>query len=240
MNEKMEEKSVLFQHSTLVALMAGLYKGTLSFGELLEHGDFGLGTIDGLDGEMIVLDGKAFLFKGDKTVREIGAEEQLPYAAVNYPNFTNSFTQNEPIADKQLLKELEQKLLSKNLFHSIKMHGTFSKMHVRTIDAAKEGEPFVEVAARQPEFNGENLTGTIVGFWTPELFSGVSLEGYHLHFLTDDQQFGGHVLDFEMENGLIEFGAIDQIVQDFPKTSENFLKTDFDLEKMKRDIAASE
>lgn len=48
----------LFQYNTLGALMAGLYGGSLTVGELLEHGDLGLGTLDSIDGELIVLDGK--------------------------------------------------------------------------------------------------------------------------------------------------------------------------------------
>ncbi|MGO0041548.1 acetolactate decarboxylase, partial [Streptococcus suis] len=47
----------LFQYNTLGALMAGLYGGSLTVGELLEHGDLGLGTLDSIDGELIVLDG---------------------------------------------------------------------------------------------------------------------------------------------------------------------------------------
>lgn len=54
----------LFQYNTLGALMAGLYGGTLTVGELLEHGDLGLGTLDSIDGELIVLDGKAYQAKG--------------------------------------------------------------------------------------------------------------------------------------------------------------------------------
>ena len=48
---------VLFQASTVGALLHGAYDGDLSFAELAEHGDLGLGTLNGLDGEMIALDG---------------------------------------------------------------------------------------------------------------------------------------------------------------------------------------
>ena len=51
------ESHVLFQASTIGALLDGGFEGDLSFGELAEHGDLGLGTLDHLDGEMIALDG---------------------------------------------------------------------------------------------------------------------------------------------------------------------------------------
>ena len=54
----------LFQYNTLGALMAGLYGGSFTIGELLEHGDLGVGTLDSIDGELIVLDGKAYQAKG--------------------------------------------------------------------------------------------------------------------------------------------------------------------------------
>ena len=51
--------------------MAGLYGGTMTVGELLEHGDLGLGTLDSIDGELIVLDGKAYQAKGSGEKPEI-------------------------------------------------------------------------------------------------------------------------------------------------------------------------
>ena len=64
MDRKVQEPVKLFQYNTLGALMAGLYGGTMTVGELLEHGDLGLGTLDSIDGELIVLDGKAYQAKG--------------------------------------------------------------------------------------------------------------------------------------------------------------------------------
>ncbi len=51
---------VLFQASTIGALLDGAFDGDLSFAELAEHGDLGLGTLNRLDGEMIALDGEFF------------------------------------------------------------------------------------------------------------------------------------------------------------------------------------
>ena len=51
---------VLFQASTIGALLDGAYDGDLTFAELAEHGDLGLGTLNGLDGEMIALDGEFY------------------------------------------------------------------------------------------------------------------------------------------------------------------------------------
>lgn len=48
---------ILYQVSTINALLEGIYDGDTSYGELKQHGDFGIGTFSGLDGGMIELDG---------------------------------------------------------------------------------------------------------------------------------------------------------------------------------------
>ena len=65
------EPHVLFQASTIAALLEGAYDGDLSFAELAEHGDLGLGTLNGLDGEMIALDGRFYRADVDGSVTEV-------------------------------------------------------------------------------------------------------------------------------------------------------------------------
>ncbi|WP_313469177.1 acetolactate decarboxylase, partial [Carnobacterium sp.] len=72
----------LFQHGTLGALMAGLFEGTLTIEELLTHGNLGIGTLNDLDGELIILNGQAFQAKADGTVTALTGAEMVPYAAV--------------------------------------------------------------------------------------------------------------------------------------------------------------
>ena len=47
-----------WQYSTIAVLTSGGYNGDLTAGELKTHGDFGLGTFNALNGEMIVLGGQ--------------------------------------------------------------------------------------------------------------------------------------------------------------------------------------
>ncbi|MGT2831903.1 acetolactate decarboxylase [Streptococcus halotolerans] len=239
----MKQITKLFQYGTLGALMTGLYDGTMTIGELLEHGDIGIGTLDQIDGELIVLDGKAYQAKstdGRLEVLEVSSEMKVPYAAVVPHRASHSFTQNQVISDNDLQAKIETYFEGKNLFKSFKMHGNFQKMHVRMIPTAKTGESFVTVAANQPEHTAENVSGTIVGIWTPDLFHGIGVAGYHLHFLSDDHSFGGHIMDYVMTNGRIEIGDIDQLDQRFPVSDEKYLKSDFNLDQMRSDITAAE
>ncbi|GBG97210.1 acetolactate decarboxylase [Lactococcus termiticola] len=235
----MTEMTTLYQYNTLGALMAGLYKGTMTIGELLKHGDMGIGTVDSIDGELIILDGKAYQAKGDKTITELSDDVTVPYAAVVNHRADHRFNQTEKLSADALKAKMEEHF-GENLFQSIKITGSFSKMHVRMIPRAEEGVAFVEVASNQPEYIEENVTGTIVGVWTPELFHGVSVAGYHLHFLSDDHVFGGHVLDFELESGEVEIGRVDELQQGFPVNNENFLKAKFNVNELKAAIDTAE
>ena len=83
------------------------------------------------------------------------------------------------MTDQELEKRIESYYDGENLFRSIKIHGDFKHMHVRMIPKSTSETKFAEVATHQPEYSCENVSGTIVGFWTPEIFHGVSVAGYH-------------------------------------------------------------
>ena len=217
----------LFQYNTLGALMAGLYGGSFTIGELLEHGDLGVGTLDSIDGELIVLDGKAYHAK-------------VPYAAVVPHQAEVIFRQRFEMTDEELEARIESYYDGENLFRSIKIRGDFAKMHVRMIPKSTPEMKFAEVATHQPEYTRENVTGTIVGFWTPEIFHGVSVAGYHLHFISDDFTFGGHVMDFVITEGIVEVGAIDQLDQRFPVQDRQYLFAKFNVDEVRQDIHKAE
>src|SRR6476660_638173 len=72
----------LFQVSTSGALVAGVFDREVSVKSILEHGDFGLGTFANLDGEMVVLDGRAFQVQGTGKVFEAASDAGAPFAVV--------------------------------------------------------------------------------------------------------------------------------------------------------------
>ena len=121
-----------------------------------------------------------------------------------------------------------------------KLKGHFKHMHVRMIPKSNADIKFADVATRQPEYEVDNISGTIVGIWTPEMFHGVSVAGYHLHFISDDLTFGGHVMDFVIENGIIEVGPVDQLDQRFPVQDRQYLFAKFNVDEMREDITKAE
>ncbi|BDS80396.1 hypothetical protein PC0174_12260 [Streptococcus pneumoniae] len=129
--------------------MAGLYGGTMTVGELLEHGDLGLGTLDSIDGELIVLDGKAYQAKGSgdqPEIVEVSPDALIPYAAVVPHQAEVIFRQRFEMTDKELKERIESYYDGENLFRSIKIRGEFSHMHVRMIPKSTPDTKFADVA----------------------------------------------------------------------------------------------
>jgi acetolactate decarboxylase len=184
----------LYQVSTAGALVEGVYEGAVSVGLLREHGDFGLGTFENLDGEMVVLDGAVFRVGSDGAVHAVDDSELTPFAVVTRLDPQAPAVLDAVDSFDALTDELDAMRASSNVFFAVRVDGHFDRVHVRAACRTAPGVPLVEATAHQAEFELGSVRGTLVGFWSPPYASGFEVEGYHLHFLTDDRAAGGHVL----------------------------------------------
>jgi acetolactate decarboxylase len=232
-------KSYIYQHGTLGGLMQDLMDGTEKIGALSNYGDFGLGTLEGSNGEVLFLDGVIYHTDETGKVRRLTGDEWTPYAAVTRFDSDQEFSL-EAVSDEQVKAEVLKKI-SHNLFAAVKIEGTFKHMHVRVAPNQEKPYPrFVEIARNQPEFEADNLRGTIVGFFTPELFHGAASGGFHLHFISDDETFGGHVLDFELADGRIELMELAEFRQHFPTENADYLNNEIKIDEIAKDISEAE
>ncbi len=189
------EPHVLFQASTIAALLEGAYDGDLSFAELAEHGDLGLGTLNGLDGEMIALDGRFYRADVDGAVSEIDAVTKTPFAVV--ADFTPSIDLEigESLEHEELLARLDQVIPAEAASCAIRIDGRFELVRARSVP--RQRPPYrllTEVVAEQHVFELTDVTGTMLGFRFPDYAEGIEVSGYHLHFIGEDRSRGGHVL----------------------------------------------
>lgn len=189
----------LFQTSTVQALLAGAFDGDVTLGELLEHGDLGLGTLDGLDGELIVLDGQAWKANLDGTLIQPDMSSTTPYAVVV------QFTPGRPVAlrgpfrDTDLEERLRHRLTGAERPTAIRIDGHFEAVRVRSIPKqAPPYPPLAEVIARQRVSDLHDVSGAMVGFRFPDALDGIEMVGSHLHFVTDNRARGGHVLSYTL------------------------------------------
>ena len=213
--------NAVFQTSTIDALLAGTYDGDVTLRELGRQGDFGIGTFDNLDGEMVLLDGIFHQIKADGKVYWPGMDVETPFAAVCW--FRPLPGTAVPMgADMEGVEAMIDGLApSQNYFQAIRIDGHFKFVRTRSVPAQERPyPPLKEVATKQPVFERENVAGTIVGFRCPPYVAGVNVPGYHLHFLSQDRSFGGHVLAFEIQTGHAQVAELDEFAMRLPRTAD--------------------
>ena len=189
------DHSTLFQVSTSTALVEGVYGGVVTIAELKQHGSFGLGTFDGLDGEMLALDGHFYQVLGDGTVREARDDARVPFAVVTEFRAEREFIIDRVESFDELTAQLDSRRNTGNLFFAARIDGHFAHIRTRALCKTVSGVSLVEATAHQPEFALTEVSGTAVGFWTPLYARTINVAGWHFHFVTDDRTCGGHVLD---------------------------------------------
>jgi acetolactate decarboxylase len=185
---------LLFQTSTIDALLDGAYDGDVTFAELAEHGDFGLGTFDACDGEMIAVDGSFLRADVDGHLHPVAPQQLSPFAVLTFFSPTRSFEIEGPLEGDELLAALDERLGQPEAAHAVRVEGAFERVHARSVARqAKPYRPLTEVVADQHVFELTG-TGTMVGFRFPDYAAGLNVPGYHLHFISEDRTRGGHVL----------------------------------------------
>jgi len=221
------QRETLFQVSTLDALLAGLYDGLIDFGSLSSRGDFGIGTFDRLDGEMIGCDGFFYRIDACGTAHHVPDEETTPFACVTFfePDFTERLPEGADYTD--LSDFLTSVLPTVNLFYAIRVDGTFSYVKTRSVPAQeKPYRPLVDIVAEQPVFEFHDVMGTLVGFRCPPFVAGLNVAGDHLHFLTSDRTGGGHVLEMVIEDAVLTIDVTPAFLLSLPLGDSAFYMLD--------------
>jgi acetolactate decarboxylase len=202
----------IFQVSTFHSLKLGKYDGETTFGVLKKHGDFGLGTVNGLDGEVLALNGEFFQIKADGRVYSIAEQEKTPFAVVTFfkPDTTLSLPRVSGM--NQLQEALDRMLPSADGIFAIRIAGEFKYVKVRSVPRQEKPYPGLEEALKhQTEFELKNVRGTLVGFRFPRYMDGVNVPGYHFHFITADKKAGGHTLDCSTEGANVDVARISNL-----------------------------
>jgi acetolactate decarboxylase len=216
----------LYQASLMSALMAGIYEGDQTYGEMRKHGDFGLGTFNDLDGEMIGFDGTFYQLRSDGSARVVSPEQKTPFAVVTFFQADQELEVTEPMSKSELEAAIEQ-ATDANLFSAIRVDGVFDQMRTRT--AQRQVRPFpplTEAARHQSEITLNEVEGTLAGFLTPAYAQGIGVAGFHLHFLRKDKQAGGHALDYQLRSGKVQICTAHDLQLELP-TSGDFVTKNF-------------
>lgn len=228
-----QDSHTLYQHGTLALLVPGLLDGTLSMGELLLHGDTGIGTGEGLDGEIVILHGTPYQVRHDGSIVVVPDTFTLPFANVHRADFTSKGVVDNLTQD-ELTEWLPAVTGTTNTFFAATITGRFSNMHTRVF--AKQHRPYPtleQTAAHEQMFTAASTEGTLLAYYSPQLFNGIAVGGFHIHYLADDLSIGGHVLDFHVDHATVATQRFDVLQEHLPVanatySAHNFAEDDID------------
>lgn len=225
------QEPALYVYSTIDALLAGVYEGELTIAQLGAKGNFGIGTYNRLDGEMVALDGKFYHVRADGSVRVAAPADRTPLAYV-LPFVPTNTVALGPAASLPAIEALaDQQLSNKNMFYALEVKGRFTGISTRAIPAqVRPYRPLAEVSTSQSVFARDAVAGTLVGIRSPGLSKGISVPGYHWHFISDDRSFGGHVLGTALARGVLRLAQVRRLEVELP-LNDDFARADQDKDR---------
>ena len=224
------DRELIYQVSLLQGLTFGDYNGSIPVSRLKELGDTGIGTFDGLNGELIMLDGIVYRAAYDGSIEVVSEEESIPFANVTFFDPDEVMTLNGIDSVGSLKSALDQKVreTGNNRFYMVRVEGTFQTMAVRSeLPQTEPYQPLAKVLETdQTFFDYQNIKGTVVGLYCPEYMSDLNAVGWHFHFISEDRTAGGHVLDLSADTVLVSMDRTDSFSMTLP---DNEMFNNFDL-----------
>jgi acetolactate decarboxylase len=220
------------QAGTINALLDGCYEGDTTIGELLTFGSDGIGTVQGLDGELIVLNGVAYSARADGSVVLVPPDTKTPFAVVT--GFDAPLCADVPALRFDAFLEHLNSMLPDTPVVAIRASGTFEDLHLRSVE--KQYPPFRplgEVVADQTEWKFKEADGNLIGFRFPDTIAGLEVPGWHFHFLSRDRKHGGHVISLDVMAAQVELASCDQLHVELPGDIEIGIVGDADRDAIK-------
>jgi acetolactate decarboxylase len=195
--------NTIVQVQMMETLMDGRYEGFVTVGDLMGTGDIGLGTLEGLDGEVVVVDGEFWNIGIDGVAKLANPAARVPFAAVVDFVELDRFTVEGPLTKAELEATVRAHLVDPDGCYALRIDGTFAPVEFRSV--ARQDPPYrplTEVIADSERvFTRDRLEGTLVGFHFPDYAGGLNATGFHFHLLAADRSTGGHVYDFGFLGG---------------------------------------
>ena len=218
------DRETINQVALLQSLALGNFEGTITVKEWKTFGDTGIGTFDGLNGELIALDG--VIYQGDQNCRAkiMSDKDTIPFSNITFFDKDFSIKLNN-INDKAALESKLNECVKKegeNNFYMVKISAEYSQILI--CSEAKQNKPYPTLVqalqATQKEVTLNNIRGTIVGLYCPAFMSSLNSVGWHFHFISADKKYAGHVLEMGVTSGEAQFDKTEKFAMRVPNTKD--------------------
>jgi acetolactate decarboxylase len=229
---KEQSNRVFYQAKPFVALYDGVYEGVTTVREAKKHGRWGEGSPDGLNGEMVVIDGVFYHIDPTGYAHVLPDDAVICFAEIAHFEADETIKLPDGLTFANLGAFLDPKLTTVNAFWVLRFRGRFKMIQARSFAAPAKGPdgkwpPLYEVLAGENKFIFSDVDATLISFRSPPYITNFwGVPGYHIHCLThEERKRGGHVLDFEIHEGVVEVHRLNHWLVDMPK-DPLFDKTD--------------
>lgn len=212
------QKDTLFLSAPVNSLLKGYYKQETTIGELKRCGDFGLGTFNNLDGEMVMIDGVVYQLNADGFTYPVADHVKTPFAAVTFfsPQITEEIDSDG--SDMTLDSILDKMIISPNMLFAIRVEGEFRRVRAWSVAKQENYRQLDESAEERPVFEFEDTEGILAGFYVPRFIKSLCMPGFHLHFLTADLKRGGHLHQCSLKRMKITMQILPRLTLNLPIT----------------------
>jgi len=204
--------SIFYQAGTVTAFLSGVYNGDVPFKTLSHYGDFGLGTFNGVDGELIAVDGVFYRVDAKGIASIVSPELCTPFAVLN------QFQKVEPLILegnfdlKTLSDALDKHLTTTNIFYMMRIDCELEWIKLRSESCQpRPYRPLTEtLPLLQTLFELNQTRGTLVVSRCPDYSASVTIPGFHYHYINDERTTGGHVFDFKLRRATVMINPLRQ------------------------------
>ena len=235
------ESEVTYQLQLAQVLLDGGYEGVATLGEALAGGDHGLGTVDQLDGELVVVDGEPWRVDWHAAATLMPPETRTPFVVVSHLDSPKTMRIKDA-SQEQVLAMIEDLVDDPGAVVAVRLEGAFSTTLMRSVrPQTPPYRPFAEVSQTdEVRWTLAPFHGVLVGFRFPDLQPGATIPGLHLHGLDNLRTTGGHTHDFHVRDAVLSVGVSHDVVMHLPDRSmSDLLETPDDVRAVQRILLRS-
>lgn len=227
----MKQVSTYYQTGSIASLLSGCYDGDQTLRHVMQNGNFGLGTVDAVDGELVIDEGQCFHCDANGNAHIADANTKTPFCVVTdfKPLYKNTLQPFETIAE--LYSQLDHFINGqRNQMHALRIEAVFDTIHARS--ECGQPHPYKPLAQTLPKLQNllewRNIKGVLVITYFPSYMSSINAQGYHAHFISREQAVGGHVFDCKSTaECAVSHSQIKRVIMD-SISNDNFNTTQID------------
>ncbi len=222
-------------------LLDGGYEGVATLEEALAGGDHGLGTVERLDGELVIVDGEPWRVDWRGVAEIMPPETRTPFVIVSTMDRPRTMRLGD-VDRAGVIAAVEDLVDDPGAVVSVRLEGHFTSVTVRSVPPQNPPyRPYAEVClSDEVRWTHQPFHGVFVGFRFPDLEPGASIPGLHLHGLDRFRTTGGHNHEMQVRDAVLSVGVSRDVVMHLPeRTMTDLLETPPDLRSVQRHLLRS-